>query len=305
MPSIIIPARNGQTYTDNCLTTTLHSVSRLNLRCEFILIDDASEPDENIVEVFTRHRARSPQHAFKIVRCRERRHYSGVFSIGLNLATENEIFFISNDMMVTPSFIEMLRLISTFSRTYGIVRGTSNHTDSLPEHEVKPPAHPKDYTEVENFSRTRASLVGRQVVEDDVLSGDAILVKRALVDRIGFMDLRFFGYFGDVDYGMRAQLAGFKLVCAKGAWLYHHGAGHVQRQVEKSAGAKFEELHRQRMTLVEMAYQQFRDKWNIATPEHYGANARLDYREIARNHADRVALKYELPPSAMEGLDYC
>jgi len=301
VPSIVIPARNGQTYTDNCLTTTLHSVSRLNLSCEFILIDDASEADENIVQVFARHRANSPEHAFKIVRCRERRHYSGVFSIGLNLASRDEIFFISNDMMVTPSFLETLRLVARFSKEFGIVRGTSNHTDSLPEHQVKPTEHPKDYDAVEKFSLARASLAGRQFVEDDVLSGDAILVKRAVVDRIGVLDQRFFGYFGDVDYGMRAQLAGFKLVCAKGAWLFHHGAGHVQRQREKSGGGGA--LHVERMALVEAAYRQFREKWNIAAPEHYEISARLDYRDIARANSARVALKYELAPSVMEGLE--
>jgi GT2 family glycosyltransferase len=303
VPSIVIPARNAPTYTDNCLTTTLHSVARMNLRCEFILIDDASEPDENIVQVFARHRANAPEHEFKIVRCRERRHYSGVFSIGLNLASEDEIFFISNDMMVTPSFLETLRLVSTFSRDFGIIRGTSNHTDSLPEHQVKPPEHPKDYEAVEKFSRARASLAGRQFVEDDVLSGDAILVKRTVVDRIGVLDQRFFGYFGDVDYGLRAQLAGFKLVCAKGAWLYHHGAGHVQRQREKSGRGSYDALHGERMALVEAAYQQFRAKWNIATPEHYAVGARLDYRDIARSNAERVALKYELAPPVMQALD--
>ena len=35
-----------------------------------------------------------------------------------------------------------------------------------------------------------------------------------------------FGYFGDIDYGVRAHLAGFKLVCAKGAWLFHE-TGHA------------------------------------------------------------------------------
>src|SRR5262245_11163324 len=131
MPSIIIPARNSPALTDHCLETTLYSVARHGIRCEFILIDDASEPDERIIEVFSRHRARAANHAFKIARCRERQHYSGVFSIGLALATREEIFFISNDMVVTPHFVDMLQRVSTVSEDFGIVRGTSNYTDSL------------------------------------------------------------------------------------------------------------------------------------------------------------------------------
>jgi hypothetical protein len=118
------------------------------------------------------------------------------------------------------------------------------------------------------------------------------------------MDLRFFGYFGDVDYGLRAQLAGFKLICAKGAWLYHHGGGHVVREVEKSIDGNRDDAQRQRLELVEAAYQQFRQKWNIAAPPHYTHNVRLDYRETARKNIDRVELKYELPPSVLESLEY-
>ena len=50
MPSIIIPARNNQAFTSSCLGSILFSVSRLNLACEFILIDDASEASENILD---------------------------------------------------------------------------------------------------------------------------------------------------------------------------------------------------------------------------------------------------------------
>jgi 2,4-dienoyl-CoA reductase-like NADH-dependent reductase (Old Yellow Enzyme family) len=48
-------------------------------------------------------------------------------------------------------------------------------------------------------------------------------------------DLRFFGYFGDVGFGLRAHLAGFKLVCAKGAWLWHRRAGHVMADAIKKS----------------------------------------------------------------------
>ena len=79
------------------------------------------------------------------------------------------------------------------------------------------------------------------------------------------LDTRFFGYFSDVDFGCRADLAGFKLVCAKGAWLYHHGAGHVKGELEKRKTTSYEALHKERMGLVNDAYQEFRKKWNIAT----------------------------------------
>jgi GT2 family glycosyltransferase len=300
VPSIIVPARNNETYTSSCLETILYSVSQLNLRCEFILIDDASEPGENILDVFSRFRANAPEHQFKIVRTRKRQHYSGVFSIGIHLSTLDPILFISNDMFMTPYFLKALHSVSRLSDAFGIVRGTSNFTDSLPEHQVVPPEHPKDYWAVMEFSRKRAELFGSQYVEDDILSGDAILLKRSVVERIGVLDLRFYGYFGDVDYGMRAQLAGFKLVCANGAWLFHKGAGHVKREAERD-GTPFEDRLRDRMALVDGAYQEFRRKWNVARPEKYPSEPRqIPLREIALANRARVPLKFEMPPGTVD-----
>jgi len=305
MPSIIIPARNSETYTSNCLETALYSVSRLNLRCEFILIDDASDKGENILDVFSRFRAKAQDHQFKVVRTRMRQHYSGVFSIGLHLSTLDPILFISNDMFVTPHFLKTLHSVSRLSDAFGIVRGTSNFVDTHPEHEVTPPEHPKDYAAVAEFSSKRMEMFGNQYTEDEVLSGDAILIKRSLVQKIGVLDLRFFGYFGDIDYGMRSQLAGFKLICAKGAWLHHEGGGHVKREAEKDH-TTVEERRKDRMALVDAAYQEFRRKWNFEHPADYPSNPKqLPLREIARANRARVPLKVELPPALIsDGLEF-
>ncbi len=304
MPSIIVPARNNQAFTSTCLGSILFAVSRLNLACEFILIDDASEEGENIIEVFKQHRANAIAHHCKIVRSRKHQHYSGVFSIGLHLSTRDVIFFISNDMLVTPSFLEALLLVSSLSRDIGIVRGTSNYTDSPPEHQVEPPDPVKTYPDVENFSRNQFNLKTCTYVEDNLLSGDAVLVKRSLVERIGVLDLRFFGYFGDVDYGLRTQLAGFKLVCAKGAWLYHEGAGHVKRQLERDKQAKFEDLYAKRMALVEAAYQEFRSKWHIDGPPSCAGLRSAEFVPKALANGNRVALKCDFSPAVMDDVEF-
>lgn len=303
MPSIIVPARNGRRFTQNCLASILHAVALLKLDCEFILIDDNSDPAEGILDVFCQFRDRAQDQAVKIIRTKTRQHYSGVFSIGVHHATCEPIFFISNDMMVTTRFMQALLLVSALSREFGIVRGTSNHCDSHPEHVAAPPAMPSSYQEVEAFAQKIFAANACSYVEDDLLSGDAILVKRSVVERIGVMDLRFFGYFGDVDYGMRAHLAGFKLVCAKGAWLFHEGAGHVKRDLE-CTDRGVEELHRARMAMVESAYQKFRAKWELEGPAVYDNLGRLSYFAQARAQADRVPLKADFPLSLLDDLEY-
>jgi GT2 family glycosyltransferase len=301
--SIIVPARNNHDLTTGCLGSILASLNRLSLNAEFILIDDASDPDERIADVFLRHRNNAIGHACKILRSKTWQHYSGVFSIGLSQATRDIIFFISNDMFVTPSFLEAQLMVSALSRDFGIVRGTSNHADSHPEHTVPAPEGTRSYAEMEAFSRSIFGANGARFAEDRVLSGDAVLIKRALVERIGVLDLRFFGFFGDIDYGMRAHLAGFKLVCAKGAWLYHEGSGHVKREMAK-LNATWDERQAARMALVDAGYQEFRKKWNIQQPATYAGVRAIRYFETARASAGRVPLKYDLPSATMNDLEF-
>lgn len=303
MLSIIVPARNSPQFTARCLDSILFSISRLQLDAEFILIDDASDKDEQIIDVFRHKRAGAPGYQWKIVRSKKHQHYSGVFSIGLHLSSRDVLYFISNDMVVTPSFIQATLLVSALSPQFGIVRGTSNYTDSHPEHLVQPPEDLVGYNAILEFSRNQFGANGTRFVEDGTLSGDAILLKRSLVERIGALDLRFFGYFGDIDYGMRAHLAGFKLVCAKGAWLHHEGSGHVRREVDK-LGVSFDERRAKRLRDVERAYQEFRGKWRIGEPERYSDSVPTYYFEQARKAAKDVELKYVMPPSVLDDLEF-
>lgn len=306
MLSIIIPARNGFEGTLMCLNSVLYSVSRLNLTCEFILVDDASQTSDRILDAFRQHRGNAKGHETRIIRSRKHQHYSGVFSIGLQFATRDVIVFISNDMLVPPSFIQGLLLVSSLSPEFGIVRGVSNYVDSHPEHCVQLPERPKHFRDVDEFARGVFNTAGCAFVEDRILSGDAILLKRELVNRIGVLDLRFFGYFGDIDYGMRAHLAGFKLICAKGAWLFHEGSGHVKQEIA-SLGLTVDEARDRRMAMVEAAYREFRKKWRLdELPEQWNAGINLpslDFIELARGHAANVPVKCELPMQVLDDLE--
>ena len=299
MLSIIVPARNAAADTSICLASIGHSLAALRLKCELVLIDDASDRDEKLLELFLQQRAKAPQHEFIIARSRSHQHYTGVFSIGLHLARGDNVVFVSNDMMVTPSFLTALLAVSAARADIGIVRGTSNYVDSHPEHTVAAPSDLRSYKDVEDFSRRMLDLHGLAHTEDRELSADAVLIKRSVIDCIGVMDQRFFGYFGDIDFGMRAHNAGFKLVCAKGAWLFHKGAGHIKAD-KQGPGAAFT----RRMALVEKAYQAFREKWDRTLPGSYADLMSRDFLSLARRNADRVALKYELPAAILDELEF-
>ncbi len=67
--------------------------------------------------------------------------------------------------------------------------------------------------------------------------------------------------------------AGFKLVCARGAWLFHEGGGYVQDSaVRGDLGPK-----NNRMVLVQKAYEAFRAKWDMNLPPQYDKDASVTY----------------------------
>lgn len=280
MLSFIVPARSLRDVTAECLisiNTALHALG-LQDRAEWILLDDASEADEGITDLFTSFRASTPAPAH-VARFHQRQHYTGVFAYGLSRARGDSVFFISNDMYVTPAWLRTVLGVAAVDRSFGIIRGTAEIVDSFPHHEVKPPFAERKPEDLVEFAEFMARTRGLEHSEDTILSGDAVLIRREVIERIGVLDRRFFGYFGDPDYGLRARRAGFKLVCAKGAWLKHYGQGHIKAEVQKHREAPTDADQRRR-ALVVKAWGEFRAKWDPTLPPEFVNTDQVDWQKL-------------------------
>jgi hypothetical protein len=55
----------------------------------------------------------------------------------------------------------------------------------------------------------------------DFITGCALLAKRAVLERVGLLDERFFTYYEETEWCVRAQRAGFKIVHAPAAKIWH------------------------------------------------------------------------------------
>ena len=51
-----------------------------------------------------------------------------------------------------------------------------------------------------------------------IFCGDCFLINRKLIDEVGYFDcMKFYNYFGDVDFGTRTRAFNFKSIVSKGA----------------------------------------------------------------------------------------
>lgn len=67
--------------------------------------------------------------------------------------------------------------------------------------------------------------------EVDGVSGSCMMIRREVIDRIGYLDERYFAYQEDADYCFLAQKAGWKIYYIPTAKIYHYGGqggSHVQ-----------------------------------------------------------------------------
>jgi GT2 family glycosyltransferase len=63
-----------------------------------------------------------------------------------------------------------------------------------------------------------------QVQEVDYVWGQAMFIKKEVMERIGLLDPGFFMYYEDADYCLQAKRAGYKIVCVPAARVWHQVA---------------------------------------------------------------------------------
>jgi len=59
--------------------------------------------------------------------------------------------------------------------------------------------------------------------EVDGVSGSCMMIRREVIDRIGYLDEQYFAYQEDADYCFQAQKAGWKIYYIPKAKIYHYG----------------------------------------------------------------------------------
>jgi GT2 family glycosyltransferase len=270
--TVVVLFRNAPQLQEICLQSL--RASHID-DASFLLIDDCSDPALGITRRLLDFRSDIAPADVRIARFHRQMHYTHGLAYALSLAGGGDVLFVSHDMMLTPDCVAVLREVMASDAMIGTVRPVSEHMDWAKRFVVHPPHPPASLDEAMIFSAGIRKLRGAEVVDWPMLIGDAMLIRRELIEKIGVFDPRFYGFMGDIDYGIRAARAGFRHVIAPGAWLHHEGAG-----TKREAGDPLAQGEGM-MRLVETTYAQLREKWGEQhLPPHF--------RDMRREHFDAL-----------------
>ncbi|MDD5072419.1 MAG: glycosyltransferase family 2 protein [Candidatus Omnitrophica bacterium] len=137
------------------------------------------------------------------------------FPRGMNKGMERSrapyVCLLNNDIIATEGWLDEMIRVAGSDPSVGMVNPSSNNFGLR---------FGKDTT-LEEFSRGFVEHSG-EWIEMNACVGFCMLIKREVIEKIGFLDDKFgYAYFEDTDYSRRAQAAGFKCVMANGCYVYH------------------------------------------------------------------------------------
>lgn len=117
----------------------------------------------------------------------------------------------NNDTVFTKGWLEEMVGIMESSHNIGIVNPSSNTLGQ----------HPGRGESIDNYASDLKRFKGK-TQEMYSARGFCMLIKKEVIGKIGYLDEAYgIGYFEETDYSTRAQHAGFRVVRAKGAYVYH------------------------------------------------------------------------------------
>lgn len=208
--SIIILACNQLEYTRRCVESVLQWTRQ---PYELVLVDNGST--DGTLEYF-----RSIPGAFVIANGANLGFAAGN-NRGIQAATGDYVVLLNNDTIVTPGWLEGMIACAEEDPAIGIVGPMSNYVSGPQQvSDVSYQDLPALYEYARSFHERYR---GRRIPLDRIV-GFCMLIKRAVISRIGSLDERFgIGNFEDDDYCLRAKHAGLRLVVAADVFIHHFG----------------------------------------------------------------------------------
>jgi GT2 family glycosyltransferase/SAM-dependent methyltransferase len=217
---VIICIHNALADVRRCLQSVIEHTTQ---PYQLILVDDGSEEETRLFldDFVTRHPC-------QLIRNPEARGYTLAANQGMRASSSDFALLLNSDTIVTPRWVDRMLACAASDERIGLVGPLSNCAtwQSIPEiisggdwanNPLPPHVTPAQMGDlVAGNSR-------RIYPRMQFLNGFCLLIRRAVIDEIGYFDEEAFGigYGEENDYCLRARKAGWQLALADDAYIYH------------------------------------------------------------------------------------
>lgn len=226
--SINIVTFNSLEPLKSCIESLIFSIGT-ELDYEIIIIDNASADgtlqyvELNYPQVF-------------LIKNKTNLGYTKAMNQGLHASKGNYLVQLNPDVIVNPKTFQMLVKWMDENRDVGIsIPKVLNQDGSLQKQCRRSFARPLEvisyflkldrifpnHRVIGNY--VKSYLPEDEISEVDAVSGSCMMIRREVIDEIGFLDERFFAYQEDTDFCFRAKKTGWKVFYLPFAQVVHLG----------------------------------------------------------------------------------
>jgi GT2 family glycosyltransferase len=240
--SVVVLSYHNWPVTNECLQSILHETVYPNF--ELIVIDNGSDPSTR-EQLLALENLKDPRLQIRINE--ENLGYAGGNNQGCRMAEGDYLILLNNDTICPPEWIDKILQPFQEDPKIGLVSPMTNFAGNEQMLDVNCLSNQNQREWLKEFYRLRRGLRH----EADRLGFFCVAIRREAYEQIGELDAGFeVGYFEDDDYCKRAVEAGWKLVVAEDAFVYHHGSLSFNRfdkpeceAIKQKNRARFEAKH--------------------------------------------------------------
>lgn len=162
--------------------------------------------------------------------------FAGGNNVGIRYATVREnceyILLLNNDATIAPGCLRAMASRFKHDQNIGLVGCTILDAQARDRVQAVGGASFKAWL-------ARGDVIGRGTAADDIrcpkdverrldyIHGAALMIKRECVERVGLMEERYFLYYEEIDWAIRAKRCGFLLGYAESAVVFHKGGATI------------------------------------------------------------------------------
>lgn len=217
--AIIILNWNGIGDTIICLDSLLNQHYS---NCQIFVIDNGSDPTE-ADELRERY-----GNKIHLSRLNTNKGFSGGVNYGIEqakLLNPDYYFLLNNDTFIASDFLSPLISVSRDEKKYGILGPVV--MDLINKNKIQFAGGRFNWLLARPYHETDKLL---STLNTTFVTGGAMLIRKDVIEKCGLFDDRFFAYFEDVAFCIKAQRNGFLCACVPTSTLYHKLTGSSDRK---------------------------------------------------------------------------